>query len=142
MIRMHHQAMGMPMAAMPLLRMPSQTTTLDLLSRISSLYSCEIVEAAAEDRRTISSALDVVLQIASLSPTSYSSLARWTIQKPSCEVMELAGNGNESVARPSKSRLRQLVERIWALVASIPPITFAIYLILEECRKVKESTLR
>ncbi len=138
MIHTHRQTMGMPTAAMPLLRMHSQTTTLDSLNRISRPPSCDIAEAAVEERRATSSALDVVLQIASLSPTSYSSLARWTIQKPSCEVEEIKKSGDELKLQPSKSRLRQLVERVGSFVALIPPIAFAIYLVLEECRKVKE----
>ncbi len=137
MIHTHRQTMGMPTAAMPLLRMQSQTTTLDSLNRISGPPSCEIAEVPAETRRTISSALDVVLQIASQSPSSYSSLARWTVQKPSCAIAEITRR-NDLGSQTCKSRLRQLMEKIGALLASVPPIIFVMYLFREECRKVKE----
>ncbi len=137
MIHTHRQTMGMPTAAMPLLRMQSQTTTLDSLNRISGPPSCEIAEVPAETRRTISSALDVVLQIASQSPGSYPSLARWTVQKPSCAIAEITRR-NDLSSQTCKSRLRQLMEKIGALLASVPPIIFVMYLVREECRKVKE----
>lgn len=138
MFRTQQQTVGMSMAAMPLLRMQSQTTTLDSLNRISRPPSGEIVEVAAENRNEISSALEVILQIASQLPSSYQSLASWTLQKPSCEIVEITRGGTDSSAQPTKSRWRQIAKQIMAFIATIPPIIFIMHLIREECRKVKE----
>lgn len=138
MIRTQQQPMGMSMAATPLLRMSSQTTTLDSLSRISRLPSREIAEIADEEQNSISSALAVVLQIASLSPGSHRSLARWTLQRPSCEFEEISGSGDVTDDSSTKSRWRQLAERVVAFIGSVPPTIWAIYLFHRECRKVRE----
>lgn len=137
-IPVHHRTLAMSMAAMPHLRMQSQTTTLDSLNQTSKPPTCEVVEAADEDRHAISCALAVVLLIANQSPNSYLSLVNWKSQKPSCEIVEIAGSGRKPDVQKSKSRWRQLVERIVAFVASTPPIVCMIYLFREECRKVKE----
>ncbi len=55
-----------------------------------------------------------------------------------CKFAEIAGSGKKSDVQKSKSRWRQLMERIRAFAASTPPILCTIYLFREESCKAKE----